>query len=73
MENFFISTPTWCVVLLASIVAVITICDLVLRAFALWKSARRNQVAWFVCLVIFNTACILPIIYLIINRKRIRE
>ena len=38
--------------------------EAVWKAIGLWKSARNNQLAWFVCIVIFNTAGILPIIYL---------
>ena len=31
----------------------------------MWRSARNNQLAWFVCIVVFNTMGILPIIYLL--------
>jgi methionyl-tRNA synthetase len=51
-------------------IAILGTLDLVLRAFSLWKSARNNQSGWFVCLFIFNTCGILPIIYLILNRKK---
>jgi len=37
--------------------------DLVLKAIGMWKAARRTQTVWFVCLLIFNTLGILPIIY----------
>ena len=49
---------------------IIAIFDLVLKAIALWKAARRTQTAWFVCLVIFNTAGILPIIYFFTGGKK---
>jgi len=49
--------------------AVLASIDWTLKIIALWKSARRNQLAWFVCLAIFNTVGILPIIYLLINKK----
>ena len=39
--------------------------EAVWKAIALWKSARRNQVVWYVCILIFNTLGILPIVYLI--------
>jgi hypothetical protein len=35
----------------------------------MWKSARNNQLAWFICLAIFNTAGILPIIYILCFQK----
>lgn len=43
--------------------------DLVLRGFALWKSAKRNQNIWFIALLIVNSIGILPLIYLILNKK----
>lgn len=39
--------------------------DAVLKAVALWKAARADQMAWFVALIVFNTIGILPIIYLL--------
>ena len=43
--------------------------DSVWKLIALWKSARNNQLAWFVCLAIFNTAGILPILYILVFQK----
>jgi hypothetical protein len=34
------------------------------KGVALWKSAGNKQLAWFVCLLIFNTLAILEIIYI---------
>jgi len=42
--------------------------ELVWKGFALWKAARNNHAVWFVCIFIFNTLGILPIIYLLLNR-----
>lgn len=39
------------------------------KGIALWRSARNNQLAWFVALLIVNTLGILEIIYLLIFRK----
>ena len=36
----------------------------VLKGIALWKAGRNNQVAWFVAMLLINTAGILEIIYL---------
>lgn len=55
---------------LVCIFILVVLADVILRAIGLWKSARKNQVAWFVCLLIFNTITILPIIYLIISRDK---
>ena len=44
--------------------------DLILRGMALWRAGRSGQMYWFVALLIFNTAGILPAIYLIfLNNK----
>jgi len=44
--------------------------DLIFRGVALWRSARKSQKVWFLFLLIVNSAGILPIIYLLFNRKR---
>jgi hypothetical protein len=43
--------------------------DGVWKVIAMWKSARNNQLAWFICLAIFNTAGILPILYILVFQK----
>ena len=50
--------------LVISVIVVLAIWDGVWKLIALWKSARNNQVAWFVCLAIFNTVGVLPILYI---------
>jgi hypothetical protein len=49
---------------------IIAIFDAVLKVIGMWKAARRTQIAWFVCLLIFNTAGILPIIYFLTSGKK---
>jgi hypothetical protein len=49
---------------------VVVIFDAVLKSIGMWKAARRTQTAWFVCLLIFNTAGILPIIYFLTGGKK---
>ena len=34
------------------------------KLIALWKAARNRQLIWFICLAIFNTVGILPILYI---------
>lgn len=43
----------------------VLIWDLVWKGIALYKSARNKQDFWFIALLIFNTAGILPIIYIL--------
>ena len=58
------------VVLFIAILVVIAIWDGVWKLIAMWKSGRNDQLAWFICLAIFNTAGILPIIYILLFQKR---
>jgi hypothetical protein len=60
--------PLWLGVLIPVLV-LIAIWDGVWKAIGMWRSARHSQIAWFVCIVIFNTAGILPIIYLLWCQK----
>ena len=53
-------------VLIISVVVLLAIWDGVWKLIAMWKSARNNQLAWFICLAIFNTAGILPILYILL-------
>ena len=50
-------------------VFIFVVVDLILRAYALWYSARRGQKVWFIALLIINSMGILPLIYLFLNRK----
>ncbi|MFH1439591.1 MAG: DUF5652 family protein [Candidatus Woesearchaeota archaeon] len=43
------------------------------KGIGLWKSARNNQLAWFVCIIIFNTIGILPIVYLLFFQKKAKK
>lgn len=47
----------------------LTILDLVLRGFALWKSAKAGQNVWFIFLLVINSVGILPAIYLLTHRE----
>jgi hypothetical protein len=44
---------------------VLILWDIIWKVIALWKAARNNQLAWFICIAIFNTIGILPIIYIL--------
>lgn len=53
-------------ILFVVVITLIAIWDGVWKVIAMWKSARHNQLAWFICLAIFNTAGILPILYILL-------
>ena len=55
--------------LIISVIVLLVIWDGVWKLIALWKSARHSQLAWFICLAVFNTAGILPIIYILCFQK----
>jgi hypothetical protein len=50
-------------------IVILAIWDGVWKLIALWKSARNEQLAWFICLAIFSTAGILPILYILLFQK----
>jgi len=56
-------------VLIISVIVLLAIWDGVWKLIALWKSARHDQLAWFICLAIFNTVGILPILYILFFQK----
>jgi len=43
--------------------------EAVWKLIAMWRAGRNNQLAWFVCIALINTAGILPIIYLLIHTR----
>lgn len=60
--------PVWLGLLIPFLI-LIAIWDGVWKAIGMWKSARNHQLAWFICIAIFNTVGILPIIYLTCCQK----
>lgn len=44
--------------------------SLVWKGIALWKSARRSEMIWFVALLVINTLGILEIIYIFFVARR---
>ncbi len=60
---------TWVLVF----IAIIGLWILPWKAIALWKSARRGEVWWFIALLLLNTMAILEILYIFIFSKRKKE
>ncbi len=52
------------------LIVIVVLIDAVMKAIAMWKSARNNHLAWFICIAVFNTAGVLPIIYLLLHREQ---
>jgi hypothetical protein len=68
MEAHTQNLPHWLAVIVPLLIMV-AIWDAVWKAIAMWKCGRNNQLAWFICIVVFNTAGILPIIYLLWGQR----
>jgi Family of unknown function (DUF5652) len=52
-----------------AVIVLLAIWDGVWKLIAMWKSPRNNQLAWLICLAIFNTVGILPILYILLFQK----
>ena len=50
--------------LMILVVLFLTFWSLPWKGIALWKAARRDQLVWFIALLIINTAGLLEIIYI---------
>ena len=54
---------------LGFILAVWFVISLVLKGYALWTAAKRNEKWWFIALLVINTMGILELIYLLFIAK----
>ena len=55
---------------LMPIIIILMIWETVWKLIALWKAGRNNHLAWFICIALINTIGILPIVYILIHRKK---
>ena len=55
---------------LIPLIVIVGIWDAVWKLIAMWKAGRNDHLAWFICIFIFNTIGILPIIYILIYKKK---
>ena len=65
MENLELLTNP----IVITLIVIVAIWDGIWKLIGLWKSARNNDLVWFVCIAIFNTVGILPIIYILSKKK----
>ena len=65
MNLFDLNNPHFVAIIIAC-----AIWELVWKGFALWKAAKNSHWIWFVCIIIFNTVGVLPIVYLLLNRNK---
>ena len=59
-----LSTP------ILALLIILAIWELIWKGIALWKAARNNHKAWYVAILILNTAGILPILYIYVFSKK---
>ena len=62
-------SQSW-VIYLIVISVMLAVWETVWKLVAYWKAARNNDLVWFICIAIFNTAGILPIIYILTHQKK---
>lgn len=48
----------------------LVILDLILKGFALWKSAKKDQSVWFIALLLINSMGVLPLVYILFNQDK---
>ncbi len=64
--NDFITQFWWFIPL----VVILAIWDTVWKLLGLWKSARNNELIWFILIAFLNTLGILPIIYILLRKNK---
>jgi len=52
-----------------SVIIVLIIWEVIWKLIAMWKAAKNNHLAWFICIALINTIGILPIVYILTHRK----
>jgi methionyl-tRNA synthetase len=53
------------------VLATVVIWSVIWKGLALWRAARAQQPAWFVALLVVNTAGLLEIVYLLFFAPRL--
>lgn len=68
MENLqqFAGVFSW----LIPLIFICALWDAVWKLIGMWRAGRNNDLAWFICIAIFNTLGILPIIYILMDNNR---
>jgi hypothetical protein len=68
MENLqqFVGVFSW----LIPLIVICALWDAVWKLIGMWRAGRNNDLAWFICIAIFNTLGILPIIYILMDNNK---
>ena len=49
------------------VILALGIIEIILKGFALYRSAKKDQKYWFIAILIINSVGILPLVYLLLN------
>lgn len=63
MYHSFFTNPTLMTFLMIAI-----LWEATWKIIAMWKAARNNHLAWFICIALINTVGVLPIVYILMHR-----
>ena len=55
---------------LLTLLIVVSLWEMVLKGFALYKAGGKRDLYWFIAIFVFNTAGVLPLIYLILQKNK---
>jgi hypothetical protein len=58
---------------LMPLIVILAIWDAAWKLLGMWRAGRNNDLAWFICIAVFNTIGILPIIYILMNKNKTEE
>jgi len=65
-SNLLLPTFGW----LLPLIVILGVWDAVWKIIGMWKAGRNNELVWFICIAIFNTLGILPIIYILMDNNK---
>ena len=51
------------------IIMVFVFLELVLKGFALWRAAKKDDKYWYIAILCLNTLGILPLVYIVFIKK----
>ncbi len=65
LSNLLGISPTVLIVLFA----IVFIWEMTWKGIGMWKASQKNQVAWFIAMLVLYTVGILPILYIYVFSK----
>jgi ABC-type glycerol-3-phosphate transport system permease component len=72
-ENSEVRAAFFKMIIFMVIIAILSIIDVILRGFGMWRASKNNSKVWFWLLLLISSLGILPLIYLLISKKAKKE